>query len=114
MAKKVTQAGQLDRFCTIYTRDALKDTHGKLQGYVPTPVYSNLPCNKQDGPGDEKNELDQRKTAYGTTVFTIRYKADITTTMKLSCEGVDYDILRVAEGEGRKQWLVLTTQSKDK
>lgn len=77
--------------------------------FGPHPDLMGVYCQKREVSGREKDE-SERDTAIAVTEFTLRYQPGINETMRFRCEGVEYDIVRVAEGEGRRQWTVLTCQ----
>jgi SPP1 family predicted phage head-tail adaptor len=52
----------------------------------------------------------EKLTAYQNTIFKIRYRTDITTKLRLVCNGVNYGILEIAE-DGRKRFLTVTAET---
>lgn len=105
------EAGDLDRKVDILTLDTHKNTLGEM-GKSLSPFALGVWMKKEDVSGKEEVDSD-RKTAFGQTDFTARFRSDLKETMVLICEGVTYDILNIREGEGRKQWTVIEAKRHD-
>lgn len=94
--------GKMDRQITI---EALTQGQGSKYG-EPTETYAPWATvwgNKYEGGGREF-EAARQITAEIDTQFQIRYVAGLSTTMRITYEGRQYDILRIQE-VGRRNRL---------
>ena len=91
-------SGQLDRQLTIRSRTIANDGAGQ-----PIETWSDLAtvwAAKNDTKGDEGFTGAERSAEIETT-FTIRYRNDVTTLNRLTCEGRNYEIIAVREMDRR-------------
>ncbi len=108
MLQPRTQVGKLDRDITIIEKVTVSgEANGKE--LVSWQEIENYPCvsaSKEDMPGKEVFNAD--RLAYSQlTKFTIRFRDDVTTEMRLVYETKVYAIISIQE-EGRKRfnWLI--------
>ena len=105
------QAGKLDREGLIEkqstTRNAFNEVIG---GWVKVCC---VPCGKLEKAAAEKETESGRLTEFGDVEFLIRYRCDLKPTMRISVEGVVYQITGIKEGPGRRRWLVLNARRND-
>jgi SPP1 family predicted phage head-tail adaptor len=108
---KDTEVGKLDVRITfqekmISTNESNEDEEIGWQDVVT--VWAS----KEDISGVSSGEeyRAEKLTAYQNTIFKIRYRTDITTKLRLVCNGVNYGILEIAE-DGRKRFLTVTAET---
>lgn len=102
------RAGTLDRRLTI---KAPVDGQDSMGG--PTVTYTTLAtvwAEKQDKGGREFMAA-QQVNAEVTTQFRIRYRSDVTPEHRVTCDGLDFDILYVNE-VGRRDGLLLMCRAR--
>ncbi|MBD2705611.1 phage head closure protein [Spirosoma sp. BT702] len=112
MADKKLQAGDLDRKIKLFHRNDVRDNHG-VKTSIDNEPYAEVWAKKADKSGSEKEEAGVKTQAVATTEFTIRYRDDVKKTDVIECKGIRYDVQSVGEGEGRLQWTVITTKTRD-
>ncbi len=95
------RAGRLDRRVTIRSRTTAADAQG--QQIETWSDVDTVWASKRDLRGREYFAA-QSMNADVTTVFEMRYRADVTVLHRLVCEGLTYDIQDVSE-IGRRQGL---------
>jgi len=62
--------------------------------------------------GDEKASQGDREVSLQTATVKIRYRDDVSTPMKVTLDGVDYDIRKVApSGRRNREFLMLTIRA---
>ena len=96
--------GQLDRRVSLESRvDQFDSTTNEL---IPAwaPIAT-VPAAKRDQGGREFLSAGT-VIAEGRTLFTIRWRDDVSTIDRLICDGIAFNIVNVAE-LGRRQWLQL-------
>lgn len=110
MKAKPINAGDLDREVTRLKLSLISDAVGeRAKTYDAMGTY---PCRFIAGKGSEK-EGELADVARATAEFTVRYGEEFTETDRLLFEGVTYQVVAIAEGENRRQWLHLTAQRTD-
>lgn len=83
----------------------------EIQVFEPLSVNPDVWAEKQDYTGKEAFEAAQ-ETASASTVWNVKWRNDLNREMQLTCEGVIYDILSIAE-IGRRVGLKITTRQKE-
>lgn len=100
--------GRLDRRITVQTSTETRDAGGGPKTTWAT--FCTLWANKAEGTGDEQVNADKREYI-NTVVWTCRYRADVTTKMRiLDDRGNYYDILGISEVT-RRNLMKLTTKT---
>ncbi|WP_192579069.1 phage head closure protein [Fibrisoma limi] len=110
--KKKLQSGDLDRTAHFYHQQTLKDNGGDYLNALDNDPYASVPAARLSSRGDEK-ELLNRPTEVGVETFAIRYRDDVRATDQMKIDGVVYNVTFVTEGEGRRQWTLITAKRKD-
>jgi SPP1 family predicted phage head-tail adaptor len=102
------QAGALDRTITIREEGLIDDGYG---GTIPGgwQDLATVAAHVKQQTGREFIQA-QQVTAERRVVFTIRFRAGITTAMQIRYDGTEFNIREVRE-IGRRQWLELHTES---
>ena len=81
----------------------------------PTVSYANsvtgIWCSRAHAGGREFRAAGQLMPET-TDVFTMRYRTDVTVKHRIVFEAVNYDILNVSEGEGRRQWTIVQAKAR--
>lgn len=96
-------AGRLNKLIDILKPD-YQHQYKETVDYVV--LHEAVPAQKKDTSGGEA-ERGKKVEETTTSVFTIRYLAGIEKTMRVRCEGVDYEISRALDRDGRRNWLEL-------
>lgn len=102
------RAGPLDRRIVIKAPVTTSDAMGG-----PVVTYTTLAtvwAEKKDTGGREFMAA-QQVNAEVTTQFRIRYRSDVTPEHRVTCDGLDYDILYVNE-LGRRDGLMLMARAR--
>lgn len=108
---KLDRVGRLDRRVTFIERQITDGDSNEdyLTGWDEITSSPTVWARKADLRGKEVVIADQVRFMY-LTVWTVRHRTDITTSMRLVDEaGQVYEIITVSEGEGRRQWLDIVT-----
>lgn len=102
----VVPAGRLNNLIDILQPD-YKDKYKEIVDYVP--LYEGVPAQKKDQASATGGETQRGQKAEETTdtIFTIRYLSGIEKKMRVRCESVEFEIRRVVDRDGRKNWLEL-------
>jgi SPP1 family predicted phage head-tail adaptor len=101
------EAGKLDRRIELLAVTKGKSTVGQvMKDFAPfATVYAErLELRTQDAA-----RAGQRDT-YSTSRYKIRYRADLTTSMRVRVDGVLYDIVAIDQPPPRRSVLVLTVE----
>jgi hypothetical protein len=102
-------SGALDRFVVIFAPVTTVDaaSGGSVETFRPAGTC----WAKREDTGGREYRSSSALQAEKTTLFTIRYRADLTTRHRLTCEAQNYDITDIGEVPGtRRAWL--TVQAK--
>lgn len=81
-----------------------KDQYKEQITYVP--LYEQVAAQRKDRTGDE-TQRGQKAEETTDTVFKIRGLPGIEKKMRVRCESVEFEIRRVVDRDGRKNWLEL-------
>lgn len=98
--------GKLDRRITLQTYTSTRSEFGES-----TPSYATLVIVwawVRFGSGQERMLAD-KNTVTADAIFTIRWRTGITEKTRIVWDGVNYDIIHIAEAERRK-YLALTAK----
>lgn len=107
MLQSKLRAGQLDRQITFIQKSVSVGTANSdyITGWG---IIDTVWAKKFDLPGNEL-VADDRITYVQKTIWTIRYRSDITVEMRLVYNGKIYEILSIIENDGsRDRWLDIT------
>jgi head-tail adaptor len=102
------QPGRLDRLVQFRRATVGSDAFGATQTWADhgTPLYAQK-SDLRDGERWRAGEVQ----AHVTTRFTVRrspFTAALTPKDRLTCEGVEFEIVGIKEGAGRRQWVEIT------
>lgn len=101
------KAGRLDRLVTIQTFTTTKNSMGE-----ETKTWSDFAevyARKRDISSREFFEAGARQAEI-TTEFTIRYRSDVTTQMRIQLDGNTYQIVGPPQELGRREGLIIRTK----
>jgi SPP1 family predicted phage head-tail adaptor len=110
------RTGELDRRLKFQEPDRTQATDGqKVPTWTDISTVPDMWCKVSTPMGGrgsmEDYEADQL-TATTVTLFTIRYRSDITQQMRIVFEGSNYDILTIEEVT-RRNYLIIKAEKKD-
>lgn len=104
------QRQRFDRYITIETPAETSNEFGELESTWSTQAQ--VWAKKEDNPAGKSSKEDfsaARETAFLGTVWTIRYRSDITEKMRISHDSKTYDIISISE-VGRNVYLEIKTE----
>ncbi len=97
---------RFDRYITIQTPSEASNEFGELETTWSTQAQ--VWAKKEDRTGKEDFSA-ARETAFLGTVWTIRYRTDLTEKMRISHDSKTYDIISISE-VGRNVYLEIKTE----
>jgi len=97
------KAGKLRYRATIEAAQTVQNAYGEpVEGWA---TFAEVWASKEDLTiGTERFASDQI-LAQQPTRFICRYVANVTTKMRINCEGISYNVESVADADGRKRSL---------
>ncbi len=100
------RAGQMDRRVTL--RHKVSGTQDANGAYTPITYteYDTVWARKLEVSGREFFQA-QTKDAENTVRFEIRYRDDVVATDRVTCDGVDYQLVQPPSEMGRREGLTL-------
>lgn len=101
--------GELDRRITLQSASVSTDGFGQA---VRTYSTLGLVWAKVDYLSVKEGEETERLTSVNKVRFTIRYRADVDATIKISWDSKTYEVEGVSL-EGRERYLILDTVLRD-
>lgn len=104
-------AGSLDRVGTVEAPPAVKNGFGEKSGaWRKVPGLDRVACMVEPLGESEKQTDSGKVAAIGSVRITLRYTTMISPVMRITIDGAKYEITGVQEGEGRRQWTVLSAR----
>lgn len=105
------QIGHLDRRITFQTKivGSNESNEDEEQGWEDIETNPTVYASKEERSGVEKYAAD-RLTGFQGVVFIVRWRNDLSITMRIVCESVAYNIISMAE-IGRKRYMQIVTES---
>lgn len=100
------RAGEFDRTVLFIRKVKSVGTANSdyVESWVPVPSNPTQKMRKKELPGKEI-EVADRLVYSQRTVFTGRYRNDLTAEDRLKCEGKIYQIISITEPEGRRRFI---------
>jgi head-tail adaptor len=99
-------AGRLDRLCTILANTQGRSASGSV--IDSWEAIATLWCSKEDKAGSSGTG-GGRDNATAMTIFVTRHYPGVMANMRLTCQGIEYEISHVAE-VGRRDGLTITAK----
>jgi len=104
--KKREKIGRLNRRIVIQEASVTRDDYGgeSLSWSTLATVWASV---EYTGSGSSEDIEADRITALRVTIFTIRYRGDLTEKMRISYNSDIYEVKNILPDESEKQYMVL-------